>query len=361
MSKSESKTKEILAELNNLFGPGTIVLGSDPSLAVKFWPTGVLPIDYLLNGGLPAGRFIEIYGDYSTLKSFIALRALATVQAMGGKVYLVDTEHAYDPEWAAMLGVDTDALILSQPETAEEGLSVMELLIRANYDLVVWDSIATSQPKQYREAKPGEDLAPAGLARVMSAGLRRLNSVNKSTAVLALNQTRINVGMTYGGSKEAVPGGKAMPFYASYRVRLTKAGKVTEDTKIHDGEKMVGAKKVVAHKIKASLEKSKLSAPYTETWFLFDLATGAVDEEGFLLSQGLESGAISEAAGGRFTIPDVLDASIHGKPKFKAFLKENPEVIKWLKDTLMGTPSVASPGSQEKPAKKKAGRPKKKS
>ncbi len=354
-----NKAADIAAELNAAFGDGTIMLGNDPSLEVKFWPTGLLPIDYLLNGGLPTGRFIEIYGDYSTLKSYVALHALGSVQRAGGKVALVDTEHAYDPEWAELLGVDVGSLLVQQPDTAEQGVMALEALVRARYDLLVWDSIASSQPRQYRDAAPGEDKAPAGLARVMSAALRRLNSANKRTSILALNQTRVNVGMTYGGSNEAVPGGKAMPFYASYRVRLVRAGKVTEDIKVHDGEKMVPSKRVIAHKIKASLEKSKLSAPYTETWFMFDLESGEIDEEAFLMSQGIEAGLITETSG-RYSVPRQQVKSIHGKAKFKQYLAENPEVIKWLKKEVMGESSVASPGDPE-PAKKKVGSPKRRS
>ncbi len=350
---------DVAKELNAAFGEGTIMLGNDPSLEVKFWPTGLLPIDYLLNGGLPTGRFVEVYGDYSTLKSYVAYHALGSVQRMGGKVALIDTEHAYDPEWAEILGVDTKNLLLMTPDTAEDGVRTLEALVRARYDLLVWDSIAASQPRQYWEAAPGEDKAPAALARMMSAALRRLNSANKHTSILALNQTRVNVGMTYGGSNEAVPGGKAMPFYASYRVRLVRAGKITEDVKVHDGEKLVGSKRVIAHKIKASLEKSKLSAPYTETWFLFDLESGEIDEEAFLMSQGIEAGLITEASG-RYSVPRQQVKSIHGKPKFKQYLAENPEVKRWLKKEVMGESSIASPGDSE-PAKKKAGSRKRKS
>lgn len=377
MSEETTASLARLADqINSALGPGTIRLGSDPSLEVKYWPTGVLPIDYLLNGGMPAGRFIEIFGDYSTLKSFIALKALGSVQALGGRSALVDTEHAYDPEWAALLGVDPDQLLVQQPDTAEDGVAIMEILVRDGYDLIVWDSVATSQPKQYREARPGEsaDVAPAGLARVMSAGLRRLNSANKKTSIVALNQTRVNVGMTYGGVRDTTPGGKALPFYASYRLKLTKAGKITEDTKVHDGEKMVPGKRVLAQKIKASLEKSKLSAPFQETWFLYDLRTGQVDETMFLMSQGLERGLIKEGAGGRFTIPGKLDTSVHGKPKFKQWLLDNPEALVWLKSTIIppgasptttpkptATVQGGTPPGSPRPAKNKGGRPKKKS
>lgn len=343
---------ELVMELNDAFGEGTVRLGNDPDLQVRYWTTGVLPFDYLLNGGLPTGRFVEVFGDYSTLKSYLALKSIASVQSLGGAVALVDTEHAYDPEWAAALGVDVDALALSQPETAEEGIKVMETLARSHHDLVVWDSIAASQPKQYREAAPGEDLAPAGLARVMSAGLRRLNSANKKTCIFAINQTRINVGMTYGGARETNPGGKSMPFYASYRVRLTKAGKITDDVKVHDGEKLVPAKRTTGIKIKASLEKSKLSRPFSETWFIYSLETGQVDDAGFLLSQGLERGLITES-NARFTIPGVMDSSVHGKPKFKQFMHDNPEVIEWLKSEVMPESPAAFPGGQSEPAKKK--------
>lgn len=350
----------IINEINNALGEGTITTGSDPKLKTRFLPTGVLPVDFILGGGLPAGRFTEVYGDYSSLKSFIALKALGSVQAMGGKVAIVDTEHSYSPEWAEHLGVNTDELLLQHPPTAEDAIAVMEVLIRNKFDLVVWDSIAASQPRQYEQAKPGDDKSPAALARVMSNGLRRLNSVNSSTAVLAINQTRVNVGMTYGGARDTVPGGKSMPFYASYRMRMTKAGRISEDVQVHDGERLVKGRNVVAMKIKMTLEKSKLSKPNKETWFLFDLHGGFTDDDAFLVSQGVEQGVVIDKRG-RFTIPGKLDKSIHGRAKFLTYVRDNSEVREWLEEKVMGTEYLESLGRPRSADKKKGGRRKKKS
>ena len=353
-----TEVDNIVKEINSIFGEGTMALGNDEAFRVKYWPTGIMPVDHILNGGIPAGRFIEIFGDYSSLKSYIALKAIATVQSLGGKVALIDTEHAYDADWAEAIGIDTTKLMLQQPPNAEAAIGVMELLVRNQFDLIVWDSIAASQPKQYEEAKPGEDKAPAALARVMSNGLRRLNSVNKKTAILAINQTRVNVGMTYGGAREAIPGGKSMPFYASFRMRLTKAGRINEEIKVHDGEKLVGGKKIVSMKIKMTLEKSKLSKPFSEEWFLYNLGSGSIDETMFLISQGIEAGLILDKQG-RFTIPGVLDKSIHGKPRFKQHVEDNEEVMEWLTNEVMGPDYLKSLGKLKSPGRSKGGRRKK--
>lgn len=283
---------EKLAELLNTgLGEGTILMGNDPSLVVTYLPTSVLPIDLLLGGGLPRGRFTEVYGDYSTLKSYVALRAIATTQAAGGTCLLLDTEHAYDPEWLAILGGDPDTLLVRQPETGEEAVKVAEVALKSGVDLMVWDSIAASLPLAEAIKAPGEDKQPARLASFMSQSLRRLNAANSSTAVLMLNQTRTNVGITFGSS-ESVPGGKAMPFYASYRLRFGKAGRVTEPLKVYDGEKWIDTKQVMAQKIKVTVEKSKLSRPHRETWFVFDMTTGNTDDLGFLIAEGMLLGSV---------------------------------------------------------------------
>jgi recombination protein RecA len=307
----------------------------------------------VLDGGLPVGRFTEIYGDYSTLKSYVALKAVASVQQAGGHCAYVDTEHSYDLAWAQELGVDTDQLIVMRPQTGEDALMVMETLIRAQHDLIVWDSIAATQPKQYAEKRPGEDLQPGGQARMMSAGLRRLNSANSKTAILAINQTRVNVGMTYGSTKDSMPGGKAMPFYASYRMRFTKAGKVTEDTKIWTGEKVETAKAMVLQKIKVTLEKSKLSAPSREVWFNYDLRGGFVDDIGFIVGWLIENGFVETGANGLYKMDDL---TVRGRDKFIQAIAEDEEVVKWVKSEMMKDWVVASPGHQETPAKSKGGK-----
>lgn len=355
-----SRAADLAASLNAALGEGTVRVGSDPSLKVRYWPTEVLPFDVLLGGGLPAGRSIEIYGDYSTLKSYMALRAIASVQRRGGTAGLVDTEHAFDPSWAEQLGVDTDELITIHPANGEDAVMVSEALIRDGIDLLVWDSVAATIPKAYAEARPGEDQQPARLASLMSKGLQRMNAANTRTALLFINQTRVNVGMSFG-PKESNPGGKALGFYSSMRVRFVKGGKIQDSIKTWDGEKYIDSKQTIAMKIKATLEKSKLNKPLREGWFSFDLESGSVDDLGFLIAQGLETGLITYS-NARWTIPEILEDSIHGKDKFKDWLQEDEEVQQWLRDQIVPTVPIQSPASSPTPSaapgRKKGGRSK---
>lgn len=321
---------ELMAAINKQFGEGAITLATHEDLSVKRWPTDVLPIDYILDGGIPRGRFIELYGPYSTMKSYVLYKALGATQRRKGKAALVDTEHSFDPEWATMLGVDVDNLLVSRPETAEQGIGVMEALVRQKYDMVGFDSIAAAIPKQHQEVAPGEDTQPGALARVMSKGLARLNAANKHTSAVFINQTRQKIGVTFG-SPSTTSGGLAMGFYASYRLSFMRIEKITEPTKKWDGTTWVDAKKVTGHKIKATLEKSKLSAPQTDTIFTYDLRTGEVDETGFLIGRGLEQGLLTRDKTGRWDIPGVLEKTIHGKDAFNKYIDENPEVVEWLK------------------------------
>lgn len=280
----------------------------------------------------------------STLKSYVAYKALASVQQRGGRVALIDTEHSWDPEWGAELGVDPDNMMVGRPKTAEQCVTILEALIRQKYDLVVWDSIAATFPKQYAEAAPGSshDEGPAALARVMSRGLARVTAANKHTSVIFVNQTRAKIGVTFG-AKTATSGGLAMGFYASYRMSFVRTGKITEVVKQWDGEKMADVRRVLAHKISLTLEKSKLSAPNQEVYFVYNLALGEVDDVDFLVSQGIEHGLISKTAAGHHSIPDVLDKPIHGAAAFRAWVRANQEVVEWLKAEILPVSAWASP------------------
>lgn len=330
-----SKASDIAAQLNSVLGDGTVKVGSDPDLEVKYLPTGVLPIDVLLKGGIPRGRITEVYGSYSSLKSYVALRAIATTQEDGGTCALIDTERAYDPEWLEKLGGDPDELIVQHPAHGERAIMVTETLLRSGIDLVVWDSVAATITKNSIEKTAEDDVQPARLAAFMSRALPRLNAANTGqTAVLMINQTRVNVGITFG-SNETTPGGKALPYYASYRVKFTKAGKVTEDVKVWDGDKYVSAKQQIGVKIKTSLEKSKLNSPFRESWFVYDSVAGDVDDAGFLVAQGLEHGLIT-MANARWTLErDGWNGgkAIHGIAKFKDALTEDD--LQWLIDQLV--------------------------
>lgn len=352
---SMATAREVQAELNKAFGDGTIKLGSEVG-PVTHWSTGILPVDVMLDGGLPVGRFTEVYGDYSTLKSYLGYKTIAEVQKRKGTTALVDAEHAYEAEWAAELGVNTKDLLVMRPDTGEEAVSVMEVLIRKGYDFIMWDSIASSQPKQYQEKMPGEDNQPGGLARMMSAALRRMTSANTHTSVLAINQTRTNIGMTYGGATESVPGGRSMPFYASYRLQMRKAGKVREETETWNGEKMIKVKRTTKQKIRCTLEKSKLNRPEQEVWIEFDLTTGQVDEVSYIVGWGIENGIIETYGNGGYKMElEEGELKERGREKFMDALREETELVEWFRSEMTTGFSMASPGGTV-PVKSKGAR-----
>ena len=330
----DTTAKQIAAEINQALGAGTVRLGSDESLIVTTIPTGVLPIDYLLGGGIPKGRFTEFFGAYSTLKSYIALRTIAECQADGGICAIVDTEHAYDPEWAQRLGVNTDELIYQAPSTGEEAMDVSEVLIRNGIDLLVWDSIAATVPQtEANKRLSNETVQPARLAALMSMGLRKLTAANEHTAVIFINQTRLNVGQMFG-DPETVPGGRAMPFYASHRVALRRAGRVKDGKKVYDSEgKQANITVTHGHKVRATLEKSKLTAPSKDVLFTFDLNHGSVDDVGFAITQGLIDGHVKHE-GRRWWLCGEEDTPVVGMPKFRKGLEENPFRLNKLKEAL---------------------------
>lgn len=342
---------DLKASINKALGEGTVRLGNDPELAVTYLPTGVLPMDVLLEGGLPRGRFTEVFGDYSTLKSYVGLRAIAETQASGGVCALIDTEHAFDPEWATELGVSVDDLIYQTPITGELAVDVSEVLIRQKIDLVVWDSVAATLPQAERDKRAhDEKMQPARLAALMSQAMRKLTAANDKTAILMVNQTRINVGQMFG-SPETVPGGKALPFYASYRIALRKSGKVTRQAQTWDGTKNVKVTETVGQKIRATVEKSKLNRPHRDIYFTFDLERGAIDEVGFLIAAGIERGIVKQE--GRTWSIKGTKASVVGSEAFRAMVEATPRVRLRLRKAILDFPGQSNrPNSEDSTERK---------
>lgn len=276
-----TRAQALAASVNAAMKSDIIQMGGDPYYKTTFLRTEIIPVDHLLQGGIPYGRFIEIFGDYSTLKTYIALKAIAACQRDGKLAALIDTEHSYDPEWAADVGVDIDALIIKQPKDGEEAIDIAEILSRGGVDLIVFDSIAAALPKAEREKSMGDPVQPARLADLMSRACRKLTAANRKTAYIWINQTRINVGVMFG-SNEAVPGGKAMGFYASMRIAVRKAGREVEERTVFypkDGiPTKTKIKTTVGTRIRMTLEKSKLNVPHRETMFVFDHKNSCVDE-----------------------------------------------------------------------------------
>lgn len=346
---SKKKADELMKEINATFGKDTIQKASDPYYKVTNLPTGVAPIDDLLHGGLPFGRFVEIFGDYSTLKSYIGYKAIAECQKRGMLAALIDTEHSFDPDWAKQCGVDVEALLIRRPENGEEAMDVAEILIRGKVDLIVFDSVAAALPKAEQEKSLNKDkVQPARLAQLMSLAMRKLTAANSKTAMLWINQTRINVGVMFG-SNEAVPGGKALPFYASYRIAVRKSGNVFRDVEryqMKDGKPTrVKNKQKIGQLITATVEKSKLSAPHESIQFTFDFQTAGVDDWQYLANKALSDGVLALDRGKWWDVSE---------PTKKYTEKEAREA--WATEDLEFLIASASSGEIE-PAKKKAASP----
>lgn len=303
---------------------------SDPKFKVQYMSTGLLPVDVLLNGGVPSGRFVEMYGDYSTLKSYIAYHTIATQQAQGKLCGLVDTEHSFDQDWAEAIGVKTKHLLIERPDVGEEAVDAMQVIAKSKaVGLCVWDSVAATLPQDEDSKRmAGEQMQPARLAALMSAGLRKINASNSTMGILCINQTRLSIGVTFG-NPESIPGGKALPFYASYRINLRKAGLITRDVpgawerKADGGLKRVVRKEAVAQKIRASMTKSKLSKPHSEVVMQFDLERGCLDVEDYLIIAGLELGIIKHSGASW----QLGTKKIQGNDNFRAWVLDDPSVL----------------------------------
>ena len=330
-------------EMNRALGSGTIRFGDDPSLRVTYLPTGIAPIDALLHGGLPRGRTTEIFGDWSTLKSYIALCAIAETQRSGGVCALVDTEGTYNPAWAEELGVDTKNLLLPPTKSGEEAVDATETLIANDVDLIVWDSVAATltRPEAATRLKTNTPQL-ARLAALMSLAMRKLTTANNNkTALLFINQIRMNVGITFG-NPETTPGGKALGFYSTYRICVKKAGKITQPyQQYHEGKKIEG-KQQVGQKIRATVEKSKLNRPYRDVMFTFDLRTGTIDEIGYLIDVGLAEGRITQGGAGTWKMGRKTGRGIN---TLRELVKTNPAVKQDL-CILAGVPMTKSPAKK---------------
>lgn len=316
VNKDENKAKALevaLGQIDKAFGKGSAMrLGDKPPATVKVIPTGSLSLDVALGiGGLPRGRIVEIYGPESSGKTTVALHAVANAQKAGGIAAFVDAEHALDPEYAKKLGVDTDSLIVSQPDTGEQALEIADMLIRSGaLDIIVIDSVAALVPKAEIEGDMGD--SHVGLqARLMSQALRKLTgalSASGTTAIF-INQLREKIGVFYG-SPETTTGGKALKFYASVRLDVRR----TETLK--EGANPVG------NRTRVKIVKNKMAPPFKQAEF--DILYGeGISREGGILDMAVDTG-IARRSGAWYTYEG--DQLGQGKEKVRQFLRDNPEV-----------------------------------
>ncbi len=313
---ASDKKKALQTALNQLeknFGKGTVMrLGDRPEMNVEAIPTGSLALDAALGiGGVPKGRIIEIYGPESSGKTTLALHILAEAQKMGGEVAFVDAEHALDPVYASALGVDTDNMLVSQPDTGEQALEITDALVRSGaVDAVVVDSVAALVPKQEIEGEMGDTFV--GLqARLMSQALRKLaGTISKTNCVVIfINQLRMKIGVMYG-NPETTTGGNALKFYSSVRLDVRRV------ESIKDGGNVVG------NKTRVKVVKNKVAPPFREAYF--DIMYGeGISKWGELVDLAVQMDVIQKS-GSWFSMGEERIGQ--GKDSVKAFLQNNPDI-----------------------------------
>jgi recombination protein RecA len=312
-SDREKALDTALAQIDRQFGKGAIMrLGSDERAPVEVIQTGSIALDVALGiGGLPKGRIVEVYGPESSGKTTVALHAIANAQRNGGIAAFIDAEHALDPEYAKALGVDTDALLVSQPDTGEQALEIADMLVRSgSIDLVVIDSVAALVPRAEIEGEMGD--SHVGLqARLMSQALRKLTGAlnNTGTTMIFINQLREKIGVFFG-SPETTAGGKALKFYASVRLDIRRI------ETLKDGTDAVG------NRTRVKVVKNKMAAPFKQAEFDIIYGVG-ISREGSLLDFGVEQ-EIVKKSGAWYTYEG--EQLGQGKENSRKYLIDNPKV-----------------------------------
>ncbi|MCK9488857.1 MAG: recombinase RecA [Xanthomonadales bacterium] len=325
-----------LTQIEKQFGKGAIMrMGDRPSDGVDAVSTGSLGLDIALGiGGLPRGRVVEIYGPESSGKTTLTLQVIAQAQKAGGSAAFIDAEHALDPAYAEKLGVNIDDLVVSQPDTGEQGLEIADMLVRSGaFDVVVIDSVAALTPKAEIEGEMGE--LQVGLqARLMSQALRKLtgNIKRSNCMVIFINQLRMKIGMMMPGqSPETTTGGNALKFYASVRLDIRRIGAVKH------GDEIVG------NQTRVRVVKNKMAPPFKTV--LFEILYGqGISREGELIDMGVEHKIVDKAGAWYSYNGERLG---QGKEAARQFLRENPDAANEIDATLRAKLLVPVSGSRQ--------------
>lgn len=324
-SDTEKKAQSLeraVTQIEKQFGKGAIMrLGSDTKLDIPVISTGSLTLDLALGvGGVPRGRVVEIFGPEASGKTTLTLHIIASAQKSGGTAAFIDAEHALDPDYAKLLGVNLDNLLVNQPDTGEQALEITELLIRSNaVDVIVIDSVAALVPKTEIEGEMG-DTHIALQARLMSQALRKLTAVisKSKTCLIFINQIRHKIGVMFG-NPETTPGGRALKFYSSVRIDIRRIGS------IKDGDRIIGSR------VRASVAKNKVSPPFRKAEFDIMFNCG-ISRVGDIVDLGVDN-QIIEKSGTWFSYGNIRLGQ--GRENTKQFINQKPELLQEIEQAII--------------------------
>jgi recombination protein RecA len=330
--EKEKALAAAIGQIDRKFGKGSIMKMGEANSRLTFEviPTGAIALDIALGvGGLPRGRVVEIFGPESSGKTTLAQHIIAEAQKMGGVAAFIDAEHAFDPLYATRCGVDTENLLVSQPDTGEQGLEICEMLVRSNaLDVIVIDSVAALVPRAEIEGDMGDSL-PGLQARLMSQALRKLSgAINKSrTVVIFLNQLRMKIGVMFG-SPETTTGGQALKFYASVRLDIRRIETLKQ------GQEAIGSRSRV------KVIKNKVAPPFRSAEFDI-MNNNGISREGNIIDVGVEMSIIRKSGAWFYLGEDRLG---QGRENVKEFLRENPaltdEIERLIKAQALSNPTA---------------------
>lgn len=326
VSEKQKAVELAMAQIERSFGKGSIMkLGEAQKIAIETIPTGSLSLDIAIGGGIPRGRVVEIFGPESSGKTTLTLHVIAEAQKKGGQVAFIDAEHALDPEYARRIGVDIDNLLVSQPDSGEQALEIIESLVRTNaIDVIVVDSVAALTPRAEIEGEMGD--AHMGLqARLMSQALRKLTStISKTrTTVIFINQLRMKLGVMFG-NPETTTGGNALKFYSSLRMDIRSIGKIEEGA----GDD----KEVKGIRVRVKVVKNKVAPPFKIAEFDIMYNNG-ISYIGDLLDLSTKY-EITRKSGAFYTYKELKLGQ--GRENVKSFLRENEKVTKEIEKEILG-------------------------
>ena len=332
MPKEQDKQKELeetIGELKERFGEGVIMkLGEVRKVDVDVTPTGSISLDLALGvGGIPQGRIIEIFGNESSGKTTLVLHISAEVQKKGGQVAFVDAEHALDPEYAKKIGVRINDLLISQPDSGEQALQIVEALVRSKtVDVIIIDSVAALTPRIEIEGEMGDQFI--GLqARMMSQACRKLASIvsKTKTSVIFTNQTRIKIGMVFG-NPETTPGGKALKFYSSVRLEMRRLAQIKR------GDEIIG------NRVRVKVVKNKVAPPFRTAEFDIMYNEG-ISRAGDIINTGIKYGVVQKSGN---TLSYQKSKLGVGMESARTFLKENPKITKEIEKEIKKASAIAN-------------------